>query len=146
MLPFPGLAVPLLARALVVARTDTCPCGEVGGTHEHAHIDADLGDDGGRDQPVDTRDLHQQGKLGVIRQQLLSKPGVLLVEVGFARLDAIELLGHQEAVMLFHASLERRLQLGQLVPQPAASKLRDLCRPHFARSACSISRPDTPNT
>jgi hypothetical protein len=50
----PGLAVPLLFRALVVARTDTCPCGEVGGTHEHAHIDADLGDDGGRDHPVDT--------------------------------------------------------------------------------------------
>ena len=37
---------------------------------EDAHIDTDLGDEGGGDHPVDARDLHQQGVLNAVRCKL----------------------------------------------------------------------------
>ena len=55
-----GAPVLLLAGALVVAGTDACPCGEMLDAEEDAHVDADLGDQDGGDDPIDARNLHQQ--------------------------------------------------------------------------------------
>ena len=42
------------------------------GAEEHAHIDADLGDQDGGDQPIDAGNLHQHGVLGAITPAAMS--------------------------------------------------------------------------
>jgi transposase len=53
-----GAAALLPAGALVAARTDAGPGAQVIDAQEHAHVDADLGDEHRGDKPVDTGDLH----------------------------------------------------------------------------------------
>src|SRR5271166_7087237 len=63
-LPRPTALLP--AGALMVAGTDAGPGGQVTDAQEYAHVDADLGDQHGRNQPVDARNLHQERVLVAI--------------------------------------------------------------------------------
>jgi hypothetical protein len=65
-----------LARALIVARGDPSPGRQAPGGGEHAHIGADLGDDGGCCHPIHAGNLHQQPVLSVERLELELDAGV----------------------------------------------------------------------
>src|SRR5208337_5025298 len=62
----PGPAALLPARTLMTAGTDAGPGRQVIDAQEYAHVDADLGDQHGRNQPVDARNLHQERVLHAI--------------------------------------------------------------------------------
>src|SRR5271165_450548 len=62
----PGPAALLPSRTLMIAGTDAGPGRQVTDAQEYAHVDADLGDQHGRNQPVHARNLHQERVLRAI--------------------------------------------------------------------------------
>src|SRR6266516_4432427 len=103
-----------LAPALLVARRDPGPGREMFGGGEAAHLDADLGQDGGRCRAPDARDLHEAAELPFVgREQLVDLPTRLL-DLGLQEVDEVELLTQQEAMGGIHTSVQRLAQRWQL--------------------------------
>ncbi len=68
----------------MIAGGDACPGRQVIDAQEYAHVNADLGDQSLRDQPVDARNLHQES---VLRATGLQPLADAQVERGDVRLD-----------------------------------------------------------
>jgi hypothetical protein len=77
-----------LAGALEAARRG--PGRQAPGGGERAHVDADLGEDGGRRHPFHARDLHQQPVLSTERLEVVLDPGVERLEVVLDRFQAAQ--------------------------------------------------------
>lgn len=102
----------LLAGALTIAGTHAGPCGEMVDAEEDTHLDADLGDQHGRNQPVDARNLHQECVLRAIGFKPLANALVECCDVRLDRFEPAQLHGQEEAVMLLDPPVERQDQIG----------------------------------
>ena len=92
------------------------------GRRKDSHVEAELGDDGCRDNAIDSRDLLETLHFRVMRGEHLVDP---LVDYGDVRLDPfdpIELDSQHEPVMLFDAAAQGERQLVRLLAQGAASQ------------------------
>jgi hypothetical protein len=103
-----GAAALLPAGALVAAGTDAGPGAQVVDAQEHAHVDADLGDEHRGDEPVDSRDLHQERVRHPIRFEPLGDAQVERCDVLLDRFEPAQLSGQEEPMMLLHSPLERQ--------------------------------------
>ena len=115
--------------------------------HEHAHVDADLGDQHGGNHPVDARNLHQERVRRAIGLEPLVDAQVERCDVGLDGFEPAQLHRQEEAVMLLEAPVERQDQIGALAAQPAPGEIGyRLGRGLAAISSLSIARPETPKT
>ena len=113
----PGPTALLLAGALVIAGADAGPGGQMVDAEEHAHVDADLGDQDGGDHPVDPWDQHEQGMLDTIGFELDGDAFVEGRNILFGGFEAPQLHRQQEAVVFLHPPVERQDQIGALAAQ-----------------------------
>ena len=90
-LPLRARPTLLLAGALMIAGARAGPGGQMVDAEEHAHVDADLGDEGGGDHPVDARDLHQQSVLNAVRCELCFDAVVEGGDILLGRLEPAQL-------------------------------------------------------
>ena len=120
----PGPAALVLAGALVIAGADAGPGGQMVDAEEHAHVDADLGDQDGGDHPVDPWDLHEQGMGDTIGFELDGDAFVKGRNILLGGFEAAQLRGQQEAVVLLHPSFERQNQIGPLAAQLPLGQIR----------------------
>jgi hypothetical protein len=107
----------LFASAFMVAGAHASPGGEVVDAQEHAHVDADLGDQHGGNQPIDARNLHQQGMGSSIRLQFLIDARVERGDLLFGGFEPAQLQTEQEAMVLLDPALECQNQVGPFAPQ-----------------------------
>src|SRR3954447_9459293 len=114
-----------LAGALVIAGCDTSPGRQAASRGEHAHVGADLSQDGGRGRPVHARDLHQEPMLGAKRLELRFDVGVERCDVVVDRLQGAQLHREQKALMLAQVPLQRGLERGLLTPHPTPRETGD---------------------
>src|SRR5271157_2048465 len=120
----PGPAALLPARTLMTAGTDAGPGRQVIDAQEYAHVDADLGDQHGRNQPVDTGNLHQERVLHAIGLKPLADAQVERCDVRLDRFEPAQLHRQEEAVMLLDPPVERQDQIGALAAQLALGEIR----------------------
>jgi hypothetical protein len=118
-----GPAASLPAGALVVAGTDARPGAQVIDAHEHAHVDADLGDQHGRDHPVDAGNLHQERVRRAIGLEPLADAPVERRDVRLDGFEPAQLHRQEEAVVLLEAPVERQDQIDALSPQQAPCEI-----------------------
>src|SRR5271166_6429717 len=97
---FAGAAAPLPAGALMVAGADAGPGAQVIDAQEHAHVDADLGEEHRGDEPVDARDLHQERVRRPIGFEPLGDAQVERCYVLLDRFEPAQLGGQEEPMML----------------------------------------------
>jgi hypothetical protein len=122
-----GAPALLLASALVVTRTTHASPGcQMVRTEEHAHIDADLGNENRGDHPVDAGDLHQESVLHAVRIEPLRDARVEYLNVLLSCFEPVQLDSQQEAMMLFDAALEGEHQLVMPAAQLALGKVSHL--------------------
>ena len=81
---------------------------------EYTHVDADLGDQHGRNHPVDAWNLHQERVRCAIGLEPLANAQVDRCDVGLDGFEPAQLHGQEEAVMLLEAPVERQDQIGWL--------------------------------
>src|SRR5208283_1945236 len=103
-----GPAALLPASALVIAGTDARPGRQMIDAKKYAHIDADLGDQHGRNQPVDARNLHQECVLRAIGLEPLANAPVERCDVRLDRFEPAQLHRQEEAVVLLDQRPEHR--------------------------------------
>jgi hypothetical protein len=119
-----GAAALLPAGALVAAGTDAGPGAQVIDAQEHAHLDADLGDEHRGDEPVDTGDLHQKRVRRPVRFEPFVDAQVERCDVLLDRFEPAQLGGEEEPMMLLHSPLERQDEIGALASQLALGEIR----------------------
>ena len=118
-----GAAALLPAGALVAAGTNSGPGAQVVDAQEHAHVDADLGDQGGRNHPVDAGDLRWERMGRAIRLKPFANALVEPCDVRLDRFEPAQLHRQEEAVMLLEAAVEREDQIGALAAQLASGEI-----------------------
>src|SRR5271170_4118589 len=118
----PGPAALLPARTLMTAGTDAGPGRQVIDAQEYAHVDADLGDQHRRNQPVDARNLHQERVLCAIGLEPLADAQVECCDVRLDCFEPAQLHRQEEAVMLLDPPVQRQDQIGALAAQPALAR------------------------
>ena len=91
---------------------------------EYAHVDADLGDQHGRNQPVDTGNLHEERVLRAIGLEPLADAQVERCDVRLDRFEPAQLHRQEEAVMLLDPPVERQDEIGALAAQLAFGEIR----------------------
>ena len=139
--------VPPLARRLMIARANPGPQGHARGRAEDLHVHTQLGDDDGRQNPVHPGNLSQQLHLLLVRLQLFLDASIQFCQVFVQVAQAAQLQLEHIAMVLFHAPVQSRLQLGDLAPQtPLANSAISAGVAVPSASASSISMPETPNT
>ena len=84
--PFAGLATEAFSSTFMIARTHSCPGGQVLSTGEALHVGSDLGQDHFRQTPLDARNGFQARQQFLIRLKPLShlgaEPSNALLELG----------------------------------------------------------------
>src|SRR3954451_18707761 len=105
-----GTPALLSPGALMIAGAHASPGGQVVNAQEHAHVDADLGDQHGGNHPIDAGNLHQQGMGDAIRLELLVDAPIEGSDVLFGRFEPAQLYGEQESMVLPDPTLEREHQ------------------------------------
>jgi hypothetical protein len=105
---------------------------------KYAHVDADLGDQHGRNQPVDARNLHQECLLRAIGLKPLANAPVERCDVRLDRFEPAQLHRQEEAVMLLDPPVERQDQIGVLSAQLAPGEIGHRLRSRL-RSAAWLS-------
>src|SRR5208337_1972739 len=127
--------------------TDARPGRQMIDAKKYAHIDADLGDQHGRNQPVDARNLHQECVLRAIGLEPLANAPVERCDVRLDRFEPAQLHRQEEAVVLLDPPVERQDQIGVLSAQLALARSAIAsAEASPSISARSIARPDTPKT
>ena len=107
----------LLARTLVVARTDTGPGDETVDVLEDGHVRSDLCDERRGHTPADARDGHQTRVKVSVRLKLRLDSCVQDRQLRLHVVETPELHLEQEAVVLLDTALERELELSELGAQ-----------------------------
>ena len=96
------------------------------GVAEHAHVDAELRDQGRRHDSGHPGDLLQSRVLGEERSHLLVDTGVERVEVLGEEVEAAQLQLEQEAVVVAERALEGIGQVGELETQLSLGQIGNL--------------------
>ena len=136
-----GAAALLPAGALVAAGTDAGPGAQVIDAQEHAHVDADLGDQHRGDKPVDARDLRQERVRHPIRLEPLADAQVERCDVRLDRFEPAQLHRQEETMVLLRPPVERQDQIGPLASQLALGEIRHRLGRGFARDQRPEHRP-----
>jgi hypothetical protein len=139
-LPFRARPLLCLPALSLVAGTDARPSRERVDADEDAHVDADLGDQHGRDHPVDAGNLHQErvrrgNKARAARRCAGRAPRCPPRSLRAGGSCMARVHGQEEAVMLLDALVERQDQIGALAAQLAPGEIgycfgRGLARDH----------------
>jgi hypothetical protein len=121
-----GGAAPAFASALMIARTQPGPGGQILCGREAGEIDADLGDQRLGHGATDAGDGVQSRDCLLVGAHAF---GNLPAHLGDARIEEVdvgELLGNQETLVRPEVSDQGLLQLGELLAQPTVRELREL--------------------
>ena len=113
------------APTLLIARTQPRPGGEVFGRREAAHVDAELGDDGGGGRLLDARNGLQQTHRLLIGLEVRLDLRLCLGDRGVKEVDMGEDGAQHKAMLGLEVALQRAFEFRDLGTHARAGALRD---------------------